>query len=529
MIDFFYLKKYLHEHKYSHLGEKFLLELEAHPDYPSLIAMVDVFNYYDIENVAARIDQSELPNLPDTFISIFCTYTGNEIVYTKKIGQDFEIQFANGFVQKLSRSEYLAGWNGMIVAIEENENAENVEKNILFKSIPLFLLVTIGFAFFQVYTNNIISPFLSIGYFIASFLGLTISIFLVREDLGFHDTAISKICYATKKTSCKEVLHSKKAKILGGLKLTDLSLIYFLGLTVFSIFTEFQDYIFIYSCLAFFSIPVMLYSAYVQSFIVKKWCILCLGILLVLVIQVLMVLNYGFSVNPNFAEAKNAVVFLFALIYISFLFLEIKRLIKNNLTNNMIELKYNQLKRKYPVFKALIDGENSVEELVLEKLQAIVIGKENAPITINAVLSASCMHCHKVYEKLVKLQAKNPDYLKVKLVFNINVENLQNPYNIIYKQAIAYYLKGEYNKAVLSLNEWHIDRLDFEQWKLKWQDNYSEIGIAQIQSQYQWCLENKIFYTPAILVNGQLLPKEYEAHELNFFIDNLIEEKIAVF
>lgn len=195
----------------------------------------------------------------------------------------------------------------------------------------------------------------------------------------------------------------------------------------------------------------------------------------------------------------------------------------------MIELKYNQLKRKYPVFKALIDGENSVEELVLEKLQAIVIGKENAPITINAVLSASCMHCHKVYEKLVKLQAKNPDYLKIKLVFNINVENLQNPYNIIYKQAIAYYIKGEYNKAVLSLNEWHIDRLDFEQWKLKWQDNYSEIGIAQIQSQYQWCLENKIFYTPAILVNGQLLPKEYEAHELNFFIDNLIEEKIAVF
>ena len=529
MTDFFYLKKYLHEHKYGFVGEKILLELEAHPDYPSLIAIVDVFNYYDIENVAARIDPSELENLPNTFISVFCTHTGSEIVYTKKIGQDFEIQFANGFVQRLSRTKYLEGWNGMIVAIEENENAENLEGNVFYKNGPWVLLFISIFALFQVYSNNSPNPFLSVGYFVAFFLGLTTSVFLVREDLGFHDAAISKICYSTKKTSCTEVLHSKGAKILGKLKLSDLSLIYFLGLTVFSIFTKFQDNIIVYSWLSLLSIPVMLYSVFAQGFMVKKWCVLCLGIVFALAIQVSLVSINGFSLNIDLTKTKNAVLFLFVLVIISFLFLEIKKLVISNLRNNTIELKYNQLKRKFPVFKALIDGEKSVNELALEKLETVIIGKESAPITINAVLSASCMHCHSIYEKLLKLQSKNPEHLKVKLVFNINVENLQNPYNIVYKQAMAYYIKGEYDKAVSSLNDWHIERLDFEQWKLKWQDGYSEIGISLIQFQYQFCLENKIFYTPAIILNGQFLPKEFEVQELNFFIDNLIEEKILVF
>ena len=85
MADFFYLKKYLRENKYYHFEEKILPELESHPDYPSLVAIVDVFNYYDIENVAAKIDQSDLVSLPKTFLSVFSTHTGNEIVYTFKV------------------------------------------------------------------------------------------------------------------------------------------------------------------------------------------------------------------------------------------------------------------------------------------------------------------------------------------------------------------------------------------------------------------------------------------------------------
>lgn len=530
MTDFFYLKKYLHEHKYYQFEEKIVPELESHPDYPSLVAIVDVLNYYDIENIAARIDQSELINLPKTFLSVFCTHTGNEIVYTKKNGQNFEIQFANGFIQKLSRAEYLDGWNGMIVAIEENENNKAAESDIVSKNIRLFLFGICIVALFRVYITNLPNPTLPISHAIASFLGLLISVFLVREDLGFNDTSISKICQASKKTSCKDVLFSNRAKILGNLKLSDASLIYFFVLTLFSVFLVFKDSFVVYSCLALLSVPVVIYSIFTQYFIVKKWCVLCLGIVLILVLHILLISIYYFKTTIlNVTDIEKLVSFLFVFVLTTFIFLEIKKLIKKDLVNKNIEVKYNQLKRKYPVFKALLNSDKNIDQDTLEEMEAVVIGEDKAPIVLNAVLSASCIHCHKVYQNLIKLWTKNPGQLKIRLVFNVNAENLNNPYNVIYKQAVSYYLKGDQEKVMAVLNDWHIERISFEEWKLRWADEQAEIGTEIIQRQYHWCLENKIFHTPAIILNGQLLPKEYDVHELNFFINNLIEEKILVF
>lgn len=528
MTDFFYLKKYLQEHKYYQFEEKILFELESHPDYPSLVAIVDVFNYYDIENIAARIDESELINFPETFLSVFCTHTGNEIVYTKKREQNFEIQFANGFIQKLSRTEYLEGWNGMIVAIEENENNE-IENNIFSQNIRLFLFGICIIALFQIYSINLPNPVLSISYALTSFAGLFISVFLVREDLGFNDLSVSRICQASKKTSCKEVLSSNGAKIFGNLKLSDTSLIYFSVLTVFSVFTIFTNSFVIYSWLTLFSIPVLFYSIFTQYFIVKKWCILCLGIAIVLILQILLISIYGFNTAIlSWTALKKVVPFLFVFILVSFIFLEIKRLVKQGLVNKSIEVKYNQIKRKYPVFKALSDTDESINQYTLEEMEAIVIGQDNAPIELNAVISASCIHCHKVYQNLIKLWNKNPEQLKIRLVFNINAENVNNPYNVIYKQAVSYYLSGDQDKVMALLHDWHIQRMDFEKWKSRWINDKSEIGTEIIQHQYHWCLENKIFHTPAIILNGQLMPNEYEVHELNFFIDNLIKEKTPV-
>lgn len=529
MTDFFYLKKYLREHKYYHFEEKIILELESHPDYPSLAAIVDVFNYYDIENIAARIDQSDLMNLPKTYLSVFSTHTGNEIVYTKKTGNDFEIQFANGFVQKLSRAKYLEGWNGMIVAIEENENSNKEQNSIISGNLGLFLIGTICLALFHVYWLNSSNPILPICYTVTAIAGLLISVFLVREDLGFQDDSISKICHATKKTSCKEVLSSNNAKVFGNLKLSDISLIYFSVLTAFSTFTLIQDTAFVYSCLALLSIPVLLYSLFAQYFIVKKWCVLCLGIASVLAMQIALILIYGFD-NFSFLEhLKNTATFFAILILSTIVWMELKSLIKNNLIRKNSELKYHQLKRKYAVFKGLLNDDQSVNTHTLERLEAITIGNENVPVTFYAVLSASCGHCHKAYENLMKLLARSEEQVNVKLIFNINIDNYNNPYNGIYQQIMNYYLLEDYSKVNAALQDWHIERTTLEDWKSKWKFKQSEQASAIIQEQYNWCLENKVFHTPAIILNGQLLPKEYDVNELNFFIDRLIEEKNLVF
>ncbi|MET3025094.1 vitamin K epoxide reductase family protein [Flavobacterium sp. UW10123] len=529
MTDFFYLKKYLQEHKYYHFEDKILSELESHPDYPSLAAIVDVLNFYDIENIAARIDQSDLINLPKTFLSVFCTHTGSEIVYTKKAGSNFEIQFANGYVQKLSRAEYLEGWNGIIVAIEENDNTDNTENNFGSSTHRLLLIAICCGALLNICLENSSNIILAMCYALTSFAGLFISVFLVREDLGFIDSSISKICHAAKNTSCKDVLFSNKAKIFGRFKLSDISWVYFLALTVFSIFTVFQDSLFVYSCLSLLSVPVLFYSIFIQYFTIKKWCVLCLGIIGVLIIQIALVLIYSFNDFLPSVDVKGLVVFFAILTLFAMVWMTIKKIIKSNLKNKNSEVKYNQLKRKYSVFKALLNADHAVDGNSLEGIKTIVIGEENTPITLYAILSASCMHCHNAYENLMKLQTKHLEQINIKLIFNINIDNHSNPYNTVYKQLLSYHLEGDYYKVTEALKDWHIERLTLEEWNLKWKNEPSEEAAVIIQKQYNWCLNNKVLHTPAIILNEQLLPKDYQVNELQFFIDNLIEEKTLVF
>lgn len=41
-----------------------------------------------------------------------------------------------------------------------------------------------------------------------------------------------------------------------------------------------------------------------------------------------------------------------------------------------------------------------------------------------------------------------------------------------------------------------------------------------------WCVENQINFTPALLVNGLVYPKEYKNEDLLFFVDDLFEDTI---
>jgi uncharacterized membrane protein len=524
MTDFLYLKKYLRENKYYDFEEEIIIQLESHPDYPSLIAVVDTFNYLGIENIATRIEKSDLDKLPKTFISVYLTETGSEIVYTKNLNDTVEIQFSNNFKKTITKAEYLEGWNSIVVIIEENQMApkKNIPSN-KYSIVGLFFIVSLILLFLENKDNLVLAIF----YHLLLLTGLIISVFLVREEMGLHNDSISKICNATEKTSCKEVLSSNGAKVFKNVSLSDISILYFSSLTLFFVLNSFALNSSIYSIIGIVSLPVILYSIYYQGFIVKKWCLLCLGIDAVLLLQ-LIVISFNFSLKLN----STAIISFFSGTFIVLLFFylgyEFKNRVLKTSKHEDIELQYHKLKRNYFVFNTLLKNNQKIDEEHLDTLKTIIIGKIESPITLFLVLSASCGHCHTAYEKAMKLVRKNPNEIKIKLLFNINIENTENPNNLIYKQASSYYWSGEIHKTIASLNDWHIEKLDLEKWKSKWENNHLEYSAKMIPNQYNWCLENAIHYTPAIILNGHILPKEYQINELNYFIDELIEEKTLV-
>lgn len=526
MNNFNYLKKYLRENKYYNLEDGFLMQLESHPNFPSLYAIIETFNFFEVKNLAVKIEKEELENLPNYFLSVVDSDTGKEIVFTEKHKNKVTIQFSNGFKKNISREEYLKVWTGIIVAIEENP----IKESQLFSSNKKHYVIAGGvfmLSLVLLFLENKDNLILASIYYLLLLTGFVISVFLVREEMGLHNDSISKICNATEKTSCKDVLSSNGAKVFKNVSLSDISILYFSSLILFFILNSFDLNNSIYSIIGIFSLPIILYSIYYQGFIVKKWCLFCLGIDAVLLLQ-LMVISFNFSLELNSTAISSFFSGAFIVTLFYYLGYEFKNRVLKISKDEDIELQHHKLKRNYFVFNTLLKNNQKIEEEHLDSLKTIIIGKIESPITLFLVLSASCGHCHTAYEKAMKLVRKNPNEIKIKLLFNINIENTENPNNLIYKEASRYYWSGEVHKAIASLNDWHIEKLDLEKWKCKWENSHLGYSSKMIPNQYNWCLENAIHYTPAIILNGHILPKEYQINELNYFINELIEEKTLV-
>jgi thiol-disulfide isomerase/thioredoxin len=144
------------------------------------------------------------------------------------------------------------------------------------------------------------------------------------------------------------------------------------------------------------------------------------------------------------------------------------------------------------------------------------IGNKNARNTIALFLSPSCPHCHRAYKDAIELVEKYSEQLKLEICFNLNINNLDNPYLDVAKTILNLYnTNKDYKKA---LDDWHIKNMKLEDWLSKWRntDNFTKEN-NQIENQFQWCAANELNYAPVKIFNGNYLSSEYEINELFYF------------
>jgi uncharacterized membrane protein len=139
---------------------------------------------------------------------------------------------------------------------------------------------------------------------------------LFNQKFGNTSTVIGSICGATPAAqtvnSCDRIIKQDKTSILG-LKFSDFSLIYFTGLAVLGLFLPATAYI--VKGFTFVSILAIGYSLYIQAFVEKTFCRVCLLIISILVGQ--LVISAFFFQNLTFgAGALLLTVILWAIIFL---------------------------------------------------------------------------------------------------------------------------------------------------------------------------------------------------------------------
>lgn len=506
------VKKYLHQNQFGSLIEDFEDVFQSHPNYPSLYAITDTFNLLSIENIAIKIPKEQIEELPKDFLAIY----KNQLVLVSKTDKKISIENQELKKELINYSDFLASWNGVIIVIEPNiKITTSTNKNLSLWS--LYALPFIALILLSLFYNNY--NFSSFGSLLISLIGIIISVFILQEKFGVKNEITTKFCNLNSNTSCNSVIKSENSKINKYINFTDLPLLFF-AISFLSILILPQQSTLLVGLVSLCSVPIVLYSVWLQKFQLKKWCLLCLAVSFLIVTQ-----SFVFVITNSLQVSvfqTNASAILFSSVLATSFWLFLKPIMESKYNLEGVNIELNKFKRNFNLFQFLSEEIDEYDDF--EKLKGITFGAKNNATQLTLILSPSCGHCHKAFHDAYELFQKFPEKTHLNILFNINPENNDNPYKAIVENLLALNEKNP-EKAQEAIIDWHINQLGLENWKIKWTVEMPHMLVnQQIQNQYYWCLKNEFNYTPVKLINGNLFPEKYEISELKYFINDFHQE-----
>ncbi|NVK66984.1 MAG: hypothetical protein HWE22_20495 [Flavobacteriales bacterium] len=507
---FIVLEKFLKLNNFSRVISDFKDYYQSHPNFPSLFALTDTLSLLNIENVAARVDKDHFHDLPDSFLGyVEEEGKGPSLALVRKSAQSVEVLFEKKKPKRLSIEEFIKCWNGIVVAIEPGTNDD--ASNTISKSSLVLVVTLLCVSGFTLINNSVFSWSYLFNYALYVF-GAIVSVAILREKYSSDPNHVSKICSLGTNTSCSSVIKSERAEFTKWIGFSDLGVVFF-GASLLTLLLE-PDAMGILNSISLFSLPVIIYSIWVQRVVLKSWCVLCLMLAVTLLAQSIWALYTGINVQVGVVEL------VFSLIFMLVIWLFVKKHLDtfDHLKSSNKELL--RFKREFEIFKFL-QKPLPLETSVISNGK-ISIGPSDNPVKMSLVISPSCFHCDKAYKDALQLLEENPKRISLEIFYNLNPENQDNPYLKI-ARSILQLSEVEPEKCIAALSEWHLGDKDLDLWLKKWGQEDDEKADRLLAEQYRWCLQNEFNYTPVKIINDCELSMHYSLDELKYFIAELSE------
>ena len=309
-------------------------------------------------------------------------------------------------------------------------------------------------------------------------LGLSASVFLLINEFGKLPKIVAQMCHIGKETDCNTITKSAQAKLLGWLSWSEIGVLYFAGAFLVLLLAFFankiNDVTSILFILGLLTLPYTLFSVYYQAFVVKKWCPLCLVVLLMLWADVLFLF---LSFEKIGFESFNVDIQVFMLILVGFLlpvlawFVAKPFIIKNKKLDNL-ELALQKYQRDTALFDSFLQAQKTVE--IGNFSREIIFGNPDAQTTLLSICNTfckPCAHAHKEIENLVK------HFEDIKFVVRFVVDNDQNS---LPNKVLRHLFSLENDILPKALDS---ELLNYEQWSKKYPLDLAKIDTNNIENQ----------------------------------------------
>jgi uncharacterized membrane protein len=520
------LKRLLKENKIKVDEKELEFQFQSHPSYPSLHSLTGVLSHFKVNHLALEIPQNieTLNKLPKSFIAYIKDKKNDDLVLVTLTDSNIRLVFDKNKERFLSADEFLEAWTGIIVAIEKDEEilVKNTTKDFLkvFAPVTVLVLLALFFSFKPTLFQSV--------HFLLSFIGFGISIVIVKHELGFHSAIADKFCSGNiDKINCDDVLNSKAASFFGTFKLSDVGIIYFIAVILswllLIVNNANYDPLILITALA---IPFTFYSIIYQYFVVKKWCLLCLSIVLTLWLQAASLYFVNFGIADLSININSIALIVFSFLLTTSLWQFVLPKLNKEQELKKLKIEHFKFKRNYGIFDALISRSVAINTAI-QDIEEIVFGNKNsnAPLKIVVITNPLCGHCksaHKVVEQLLELKENN---IQISIRFNVNTKDENSiAIKIALRLLELYHLKRE--QECLEAMQDIYGKLAPTIWLEKWGEAKNQKYIGVLNAESHWCEQNNINFTPEILVNGRSFPMEYDRSDLIYFVDDIIEEEI---
>ncbi len=479
-------------------------QLQSHPDYPSLASITDTLDDLGVDNMSLVVDKEKMDELSAPFLAHSPVNGGSFIVI-------------NDMLRQIKQNKnFERDWDGIVVLAEKpdnwkhEENETTLAKEKKVKGYTFFGIAAIVIS--AILSLSEILNFQTAGLLLTVLAGIAITVLIVREELGISNEITEHLCRsAGMETDCNAVISSKGTKLAGWFSWSDAGIIYFAS---FLLLLVVSPDIPLFSLFSASAIPFVFFSIYYQWQVVKKWCILCLLTVAILIIQFFLLLPFLFQFNSNmfFSSAFTVAGFIFLTIATTWL-LAVKPVLQKNKELGAKNFSILRFKNNPDVFNALLMQQRKIDTASFE--DDLQIGNSGAAIQIIVACNPYCGPCAKTHKDLHELIEKNDMGLTVRFSVKADKKGDGKTEIVEYLLQLLIDKSVAYKKQVLS--DWYIT-MNMEKFKQQYLLDDKRDMIVLLRQQEQWTEKAKITATPTIFINGYELPKQYRAADLKRII-----------
>ena len=491
--------------------------LKSHSYYPTFKSICDTFKEWNVEHYPLKYKPGEIQEISAPYIVHFKS-GGGQLAFVSEI-KNGKVTYYESFDLKRETDlkEYLERCSGAVILLNPDKRSgekyyrkkrqdEVISNSILPVAILAFLLFIVLAVINSFALGGMLVDKMKGLLFLTKATGIALSVLLILHEFEVRLSLTDKLCHLNKATNCNTVLNDKASKIFGWFGWADAGFVYFTGCLLFLLQgSESGDHS-LMAILSALSLPYPVFSIYYQGFVLKKWCPMCLGVQLILIIEFIMLLPQFSNLNFSFSSLSGLIL---TFLITGIMYTLVIMYIREKMSNEIHFYKYLGFKKNPDVLRTLLLNQKPYNIPFTEA--GLVFGEKDASMKITAFLSLHCSYCARAFDKIKEI-------LKSEVKPTINIVLVTSDSKIL--NALYHFNRlNKYDEALDLLDQW-FNADPYSRSRISETVCFPEVNDISREvsnenlSLYKAC---NVIGTPTFFVNGYLLPSQYDIDDIKYF------------